>query len=207
MCLVAVLRRLFKQDPRSPNAPLFRLLSVAFSCQNVIVILKKRIASAGLSEPDFSGHSFRKRTANQAADNGMLDKSIQRLGRWTSNAIKLYFTTMPETLFNLNLSFQKGISLAVSRGVVSEPVISSKSVEAMREGKGGNSPYISPYLSLVNHIYTLSFWARYFGQDCQPGQAKPGLDLRTPSTAGSLAVLLPREHSPGPSGGYTCSTS
>ncbi len=43
----------------------------------------------------------------------MLDKSIQRLGRWISNAFKLYFTTTPETLFNLNLSFQNGRPLAV----------------------------------------------------------------------------------------------
>ncbi len=34
----------------------------------------------------------------------MLDESIQRLGRWTSNAFKLYFITIPETLFNLNLT-------------------------------------------------------------------------------------------------------
>ncbi len=42
----------------------------------------------------------------------MLDESILRLGRWTSNAFKLYFTTTPETLFDLNLSFQKGMPLA-----------------------------------------------------------------------------------------------
>ncbi len=44
----------------------------------------------------------------------MLDESIQRLDRWTSNAFKLYFTNTPETLFNLNLSFQKGMSLEVA---------------------------------------------------------------------------------------------
>ena len=48
----------------------------------------------------------------------MLDESIQRLGRLTSNAIKLYFTTIPETMFNLNLSFHKGMPLAVSRTTV-----------------------------------------------------------------------------------------
>ncbi len=48
----------------------------------------------------------------------MLDESIQRLGRWTSNAFKLYFTTTPETLFDLNLSFQKGMPLAVLRATV-----------------------------------------------------------------------------------------
>ncbi len=123
----------------------------------------------------------------------MLDESIQRLGRWTSNLFKLYFTTTPKTLFNLNLSFQKSVSLAVPRAVVSALVISSKSVESMSEGKERNSTYISPYPSLTNHIQTLSLWALSFGQDRQQGQAKPSLDLRTPPAAGSLAVSLARE--------------
>lgn len=38
----------------------------------------------------------------------MLDESIPRLKRLFSNAFKLYFTT------NLNLSFQKGFTLAVA---------------------------------------------------------------------------------------------
>ncbi len=37
-CPVASLKRLFIQDPRPPNAPLLRLSSVAFSCQNVVAI-------------------------------------------------------------------------------------------------------------------------------------------------------------------------
>ncbi len=127
-CPVAAPRRLFIQDLRPPNAALFRLSSVAFLRQNVIVILKKCIASAGPSESDFSDLSFRNRAAQNATDNDMLDESIQRLGRWTSNAFKPDFTTTSETLFNLNLSFQKGVPLAVSRVVVLAAVISSKSV-------------------------------------------------------------------------------
>ena len=80
-CPVAALRRLFIQDPRPPNAPLFRLQSSAFSCQAVVNILKQRITAAGLLEANYSGHSFRKRAAQHAADHGMLDESIQRLGR------------------------------------------------------------------------------------------------------------------------------
>lgn len=92
-CPVNALRRLFIQDPRPADAPLFRFSSSAFSRQNVVAILKKRIASIGLSDTSFSGHSFRKGAAQHAADHGMLDENIQRLGRWTSNAFKLYFTT------------------------------------------------------------------------------------------------------------------
>ncbi len=78
--LVAALRRIFIQDPRSPNAPLFRLSSVAFSRENVLAILKKCIASTVPSESDFSSHSFCKGAVRHAANNGMLDESIQRLG-------------------------------------------------------------------------------------------------------------------------------
>lgn len=141
-CPVSALRRLFIQDPRPSDAPLFRLSSGAFSRQNVVSILKKRITAIGLLQSDYSGHSFRKGAAQHAADHGMLDESIQRLGRWTSNAFRLYFTTSPETLFNLNLSFQKGIPLAVPRAVVQASTTSGKSVEKVKSEK---DTYVSPY--------------------------------------------------------------
>ncbi len=72
----------------------------------------------GLPKANYSGHSFRKGAAQHLTDQGILDESIQRLGRWISNAFKLYFTSTPETLFNLNVSLQKGIPLAVSRATV-----------------------------------------------------------------------------------------
>ncbi len=104
-CPLAALRRLFIQDPRSRNAPLFWLQSSTFSCQAVVNILKQRIAAAGLPKANYSGHSLRKGAVQHAADHGLLGQIIQRLGHWTSNAFKLYFTTTLETLFNLNLNF------------------------------------------------------------------------------------------------------
>ncbi len=93
-CTLAELKRLFIQDPRPPNVLIFRLRSSAFSRQTVVNILKQRIAATGLLEAYYSGHSLRKRAAKHAAD-------------------VLYFTTTIETLLNLNLSFQKGMPLAV----------------------------------------------------------------------------------------------
>ena len=58
-CHRASMRKLCTQDPRLPNALLFRLQSVAFSRQSVVNILKQRIASEGLLESNFSAHSFR----------------------------------------------------------------------------------------------------------------------------------------------------
>lgn len=116
-CPVLALRRLFTKDTQSPSSPLFRLSSGAFSRFSVVSALKKKIAGLGLVEAEYSGHSFRNGAAQHAADHAMLDEMIQRLGRWTSNAFKLYFTTSPESLYNLNLSFQKGMPLAVPRAV------------------------------------------------------------------------------------------
>ena len=112
-CPVAALSRLYTLDPQPANAPLFRLSSSAFSRFSVVTALKKRLSLAGLAQFNYSGHSFRKGAAQHAADHGMLNEIIQKLGRWTSNAFRLYFTTLPELLYNLNLSFQKGMPLAV----------------------------------------------------------------------------------------------
>ncbi len=55
----------------------------------------------------------------------MLDESILRLSRWTSNAFKLYFTTTPETLFDLNPSFKKGMPITVPRATVQGPTVTA----------------------------------------------------------------------------------
>ena len=118
-CPVTALRRLFRNDPQPSTSPLFRL-GTAFTRASVIASLKKRLIAAGINDSAYSGHSFRKGAAQHATDHGMLDESIQRLGRWSSNAFQLYFQTSQASLFNLNLSFQKGIPLAVPRAVVAE---------------------------------------------------------------------------------------
>ena len=117
-CPVAALSPLHTLNPQHPDTHLFRLSSGAFSRHSVISNLKKRISLLSLSQSDYSSHSFHKSAALHARDHGMLDEMIQRLGRWTSNAFCSYSTTSPESLYNLNLSFQKGMPLAVPRAVV-----------------------------------------------------------------------------------------
>ena len=117
-CPVAALSRLYTLDPQPTNAPLFRLSSSAFSRFSVVTALKKRLSLAGLAQSNYSGHTFRKGAAQHSANYGMLDEMIQKLGRWTSNAFQLYFTTLPKSLYNLNLSFQKGMPLAVPRATI-----------------------------------------------------------------------------------------
>ena len=119
-CPVAALTTLYTLDRQPAYAPFFRLSSGAFSQFSVLSALKKQIALAGLAQVDYSGHSFRKYVAQHAADHGMLNEMIQKLGRWTFNTFQLYFIASPESLYNLNLSFQKGRPLVVLRAVLAK---------------------------------------------------------------------------------------
>ena len=70
-CPVWAMRVLFQMDPQPPNAPLFNMGA------------------------KLTGHSFRRGAAQHASDLGMLHHEIQLLGRWSSDAFKLYFTATP----------------------------------------------------------------------------------------------------------------
>lgn len=104
-CPVTALRSLFTHNPQPPHAPLFAFNNASFSRQYVIDKLRARLLFIGVSATGFSGHSFRRDTAQNASDNGMLDKDIQKLGRWTSASFRLYFVASAQTLFNLNMNF------------------------------------------------------------------------------------------------------
>lgn len=110
-CPVAALRLLFERDPKSATSPLYSGLGNAFDYKAFVTAVRQRLVRAGVTEAaSFSGHSFRRGASQQASDNGMLESDIQKLGRWTSNAFKLYFTTSHFQRFNLSLRFQKGIA-------------------------------------------------------------------------------------------------
>ena len=120
----------------------------------------------------------------------MLDESIQRLGRWTSNAFKLYFTTTPQTLFNLNLSFQKGMPLAVLRVTVQGPTVTAMrgpkpwrqvSLKSWTGGVGVVVPTILPRQPSLKNL-TTNHRQHLFGHSLLGrivSQARP-LGLRTP---------------------------
>lgn len=138
-----------------------------------MAILKKRIGQVGLFKAALLGHRFRKSVAQHVADHGMLDKSIQRLGKWTSNAFILYFTTSLEVLFNLNLSFQKGITLAVTRTTIPSAKANQLPRVQDEETRTYQSSYppiypTQPYIPTTNT--NTSLWALLFGRQGQPGQ-------------------------------------
>lgn len=114
-CPVAALWNLITHDLQPPQAPLFAFNNSAFSRRRVVEQLRLRLSALEIFAPHYSGHSFRKRAAQHAADNGMLNDDIQKLGRWSGESFRLYFTTSTQTLYNLNMNFQTGCPVALPR--------------------------------------------------------------------------------------------
>ena len=57
---------------------------------------------AGFNASLFSGHSFRRGAASAAADAGLTEYEIQLLGRWRSDAYKLYIESSRSRILNLS---------------------------------------------------------------------------------------------------------
>lgn len=107
-CPVDALQKLLLLDPRGPDAPLFSFHRRPFSRNNFLSTLSTKLKALGIQADGYSGHSFRKGAAQHAHDSGILDDQIQVLGRWTSEAFRVYFTTNASVLYKLNHQFQTG---------------------------------------------------------------------------------------------------
>jgi hypothetical protein len=104
-CPVAVLRLLFKR-PKSAISLLYSGLGNTFKYKAFVTAVKQRLLHASVTEAAaFKGYSFRRSTSQHASNNSMLESDTQKLGRWTSNAFKLYFTTSYCQRFSLSLRF------------------------------------------------------------------------------------------------------
>jgi len=73
----------------------------------------------GIDPNGITLHSFRKGAAQHAKDSGLRDDQIQTLGRWSSQAFKLYFKTSAATLYAYNIQFQTGKPLPF--GTLTQP--------------------------------------------------------------------------------------
>ena len=112
-CPVLALRQLWIQDPQPQDAPLFRLANRAFSSDAVMTIIQARLCTLGIQNYAlFTGHSFRQGAAQTASDIGLPESDIQALGRWTSDAFRLYFVTQMPQRFCLSMRFLAGKSLS-----------------------------------------------------------------------------------------------
>jgi len=114
-CPVLALRQLWIQDPQPRGAPLFRLANRAFSSDAVMTIIRARLRTHGIQNyASFTGHSFRRGAAQTASDIGLPESDIQALGRWTSDAFRLYFVTQMPQRFRLSMRFLAGRSPSFS---------------------------------------------------------------------------------------------
>ena len=113
-CPVTALKNLFTCDPQPPTAPLFQLDGGLCDSTTFIALLRERLHDIGDPRTDYySGHSFRQGAAQHAADYGITHYDIQRLGRWSSKAFKLYFHESHANLYSLNKRFLTGTALAL----------------------------------------------------------------------------------------------
>jgi len=117
-CAVYALKSLFQYDPRPPEAPLFAQVDGGpLSRGQFITKVKAGLTTAGFDAAKFSGHSFRRGAASSAAAAGFSDYEIQQLGRWRSDAYRLYLDVPQNRL----LSLSSRLHWAVPHGQLFEP--------------------------------------------------------------------------------------
>lgn len=97
-CPVASLRYLLERFPSLPSAPLFET-ALGFNRQLVIEALRSTLLNLGHTG-NYSGHSFRRGAATSARRAGLTEQEIQLLGRWRSDAYKLYIQAHPSYILN-----------------------------------------------------------------------------------------------------------
>lgn len=107
-CPIQAPRRLFTLDKRKPIDPLFHIRG-ACTKKKGIAALKSRMVATGLDPASFTGHSFRKGAASEAARRGVTYDDIQLLGRWRSDAARLYIRNDPQRMLNLAYQASHGL--------------------------------------------------------------------------------------------------
>jgi hypothetical protein len=117
-CPVQAMRRLWTRDPQPHSTPLFATeAGAAFTRHHLLGLLHHRMGARGIDWDGVTGHSFRYGAAQYARTTGVSDFEIQRLGRWTSEAFRLYCSTSPTDTFLLSYRFQTGTSQPLGTGI------------------------------------------------------------------------------------------
>lgn len=105
-CTVASLSNLFTHFPQPLSTPLFHSAAGPFTREYLSARLQSDIKNLGI-KGNFSGHSFRRGAATTAARNGLPKEDIQQLGRWKSDAYKLYIEPSSDQAHDTSLRFQR----------------------------------------------------------------------------------------------------
>ena len=102
VCPVRALARL--RQLSSPGGAVFRkhaAASAALSKTTVEVRLRRALREAGFSSWDlYAAHSLRRGGATHAAQSGVPTRLIQAMGRWKSDAVRLYLYCSPDQLWD-----------------------------------------------------------------------------------------------------------
>lgn len=104
-CPVDGLREMFRADSdASPESPLFhqRGSNEPLRRKFFIDAVQTALRAAGFDARKYSGHSFRRGAASSAAAAGYSDYEIQLLGRWRSDAYKLYLDVPATRILQLS---------------------------------------------------------------------------------------------------------
>jgi hypothetical protein len=84
--------------------------------------MRKRLKDKGYKDyKSYTSYSPYRGATQHAADNGILEYDIQRLGRWSSQAFKGYFHISQAYKYYLNRRFQTGRSVPVIQTSLNVP--------------------------------------------------------------------------------------
>jgi len=115
-CPRGALKMLLAKYPAPANAPLFTCnnqfgyrCGMFFTRTWFLNQLRDLLINAGMNPLGYNGHSFRKGAAHSAAAAGMSSEDIKVLGRWKSDAYKLY--TGHDDVRRLHLAMQVNTKL------------------------------------------------------------------------------------------------
>lgn len=103
-CPVAAVQAMGLAFPGSgPNSPLFQMADGTPLRKEVFVSrVRLFLGRAGHNSSEYTGHSFRRGAATTAGLAGYRAHEIQQMGRWVSDAYKLYLDTPTERLVRLS---------------------------------------------------------------------------------------------------------
>ena len=97
------MQQLLQNSSASPDSPLFEVApGIPLQRDTFIQCVRSALSQAGFDPRLYAGHSFRRGGASSAAYAGFSDHQIQLLGRWRSDAYKLYIETDHTRLLQLS---------------------------------------------------------------------------------------------------------
>jgi len=109
-CPVRATRQLQASDTRRPHHTLLfcirKQTQQAFTREHIVHQLQHIAPTAGLGQGKWNGHSFCRGAAMWAAQVRLADTEIQTLGRWHSDAYKVYIEYTQEERIRLSRHFQ-----------------------------------------------------------------------------------------------------